>query len=126
MPEDSATMATYTAFVPIDTIDLSDEQVNTIHHATVRFENYIGNGKYVVFLAPPPPIGSPSMTNNGFTIDNVLLRLAAPCPTPQHVRVTRTTFDSVYATWDSIERADAWFVYIGTPGFEIDTVTRYK
>ena len=123
MPEDSATMSTYTAFVPIDTIVLSDEMVNTIHPANVRFENYTGNGKYVVFLAPPPPIGSPSMTGNAFTIDNVLLRLAAPCPTPQHVRVTRTTFDSVYAIWDNTGNPDTWLVYIGTPGFDTGAVT---
>ena len=123
MPEDSASMATYTAFVPIDTIELSDEPINSINPATVRFDNYTGNGKYVVFLAPAPPPSSPSSTYNSFTLDNVTLRVATPCPTPQHVRVTRATFDSVYATWNPTRNANIRLVYIGEPGFDIGSVT---
>ena len=62
---------------------------------------------------------------NGLYLDNVLLRMAAGCPTPQRVRVTRTTFDSVYATWSPTRNADTWLVYIGEPGFEIGSVTPY-
>ena len=75
----------------------------------------------VRFLPPPPDTAMSE--SNGFTLDNVMLRMAAGCPTPQRVRVTRTTFDSVYATWNAIANADTWLVYIGEPGFEIGSVT---
>ena len=63
---------------------------------------------------------------NHFTLDNVMLRIAAGCPTPQRVRVTRTTFDSVYATWNAIANADTWLVYIGESGSHIeDAIPHY-
>ncbi|MBO4307968.1 MAG: choice-of-anchor J domain-containing protein [Bacteroidales bacterium] len=110
---------TYSGLVPVDTIDLSDEPLNSLHDISVRFENYTGNGRYIVFYAPSPGSGMP---NNGFYLDNITLRLSAGCPTPQNVRVTRTTADSVYATWDVVGNPDSWLVYIGTPGFDIGNV----
>ena len=120
----AADISTDSTFVPVDTIDLSDEPINSLHHIAVPFDNYTGNGKYIVIQAPPPPDTAMSEFNH-FTLDNVLLRMAAGCPTPQRVRVTRTTFDSVYATWNSTRNADTWLVYIGEPGFEIGSVTPY-
>ena len=115
-------ISTDSTFVPVDTIDLSDEPINSLHHIAVPFDNYAGNGKYIVIQAPPPPDTAMSEFNH-FTLDNVMLRIAAGCPTPQRVRVTRTTFDSVYATWNLTRNADTWLVYIGEPGFEIGSVT---
>ena len=115
-------ISTDSTFVPVDTIDLGDEPINSLHHIAVSFDNYAGSGKYIVIQAPPPPDTAMSEFN-GFTLDNVMLRMAAGCPTPQRVRVTRTTFDSVYATWNAIANADTWLVYIGEPGFEIGSVT---
>lgn len=102
-------------FVPVDTIDFSDEPVNTIHNATVRFDNYTGNGKYIVLMAPEPT--SATTNSNGFTIDNVTLNIANPCHIPEHVTVTRTTWDSLYATWDGDSNVNSWTLYIGSPGF---------
>ena len=115
-------ISTDSTFVPVDTIDLSDEPINSIHHIAVSFDNYVGNGKYIVIQAPPPPDTAMSEFN-GFTLDNVMLRMSAGCPTPQRVRVTRTTFDSVYATWNSTRNADTWLVYIVEPGLDIGSVT---
>ena len=117
-------ISTDSTFVPVDTIDLSDEPINSLHHIAVSFDNYVGNGKYIVIQAPPPPDTAMS-ESNGFTLDNVMLRIAAGCPTPQRVRVTRTTYNSVYATWNAIANADTWLVYIGEPGFDIGSVTPY-
>ena len=117
-------ISTDSTFVPVDTIDLSDEPINSLHHIAVSFDNYVGSGKYIVIQAPPPPDTAMS-ESNGFTLDNVMLRIAAGCPTPQRVRVTRTTFDSVYATWNAIANADRWLVYIGEPGFHIEDFTPY-
>ena len=114
-------ISTDSTFVPVDTIDLSDEPINSIHHIAVSFDNYAGNGKYIVIQAPPPPDTAMSEFN-GFTLDNVMLRMSAGCPTPQRVRVTRTTFDSVYATWNPTRNADSWLVYVGAPGFDIRSV----
>ena len=115
-------ISTDSTFVPVDTIDLGDEPINSFHHIAVSFDNYVGNGKYIVIQAPPPP-DTLNLEFNSFTLDNVMLRIAAGCPTPQRVRVTRTTFDSVYATWNAIANADTWLVYIGEPGFDIGSVT---
>jgi hypothetical protein len=115
-------ISTDSTFVPVDTIDLGDEPINSFHHIAVSFDNYVGNGKYIVIQAPPPP-DTLNLEFNSFTLDNVMLRIAAGCPTPQRVRVTRTTFNSVYATWNAIANADTWLVYIGEPGFDIGSVT---
>ena len=118
-------ISTDSTFVPVDTIDLSDEPINSLHHIAVSFDNYVGSGKYIVIQAPPPPDTAMS-ESNGFTLDNVMLRMSAGCPTPQRIRVTRTTFDSVYATWNAIANADTWLVYIGEPGSHIeDAIPHY-
>ena len=110
---------TYSGFVPVDTIDLSDEPVSSLHSISVRFENYTGNGRYIVFYTPSPESGMP---NNGFDLDNITLRMAVQCPTVQNIRVTGTTADSVFATWSGTTGADSWLVYIGEPGFDIGCV----
>ncbi len=110
---------TYSGLVPVDTIDLSDEPVSSLHSISVRFENYNGSGRYIVFYTPSPESGMP---NNGFYLDNITLRMAVTCPTVQNVRVTGTTADSVFATWSGTAGADSWMVYIGEPGFEIGSV----
>lgn len=122
----SSDLTTESAFVPVDTIDLSNEQVYSFHPVVVTFENYEGDGKHILIQAAAPD--SSSWTSNYFFIDNVMLRRNAGCPTPQHVRVTRTTADSVFATWDQAMPGDSnhvtgWLVYVGAPGFNIDTVT---
>ena len=120
---DSVGNSRFDGFVPVDTIDFSAEPVSSIHAASVRFENYIGNGKHIIFLAPSPSDSASSLIYNGFDLDNVTLRIAYPCPTPQRVRVTRITADSVYATWSHIDSINFSVVYIGTPGFNIDTAS---
>lgn len=121
---------TYSGFVPVDTLDLSDEPVASLHSFTVRFVNYTGSGRYIVFYAPSPRSDTlPDI--NSFILDNIELRLSRPCPTPEHVRVTRTTADSVFATWDcglhpcgtyGNANPDQWLVYVGAPWFDFDNV----
>ncbi len=120
---------TYSGFVPVDTVDLSDEPVASLHSVTVRFVNYTGSGRYIVFYTPSP--GSDTLPSNGFDLDNIELRLSRPCPTPEHVRVTHVTADSVFATWDcglhpcgadGNANPDQWLVYVGAPGFDIGSV----
>ena len=121
---------TYSGFVPVDTVDLSDEPVASLHSVTVRFVNYTGSGRYIVFYTPSP--GSDTLPSNGFDLDNIELRLSRPCPTPEHVRVTHVTADSVFATWDcglhpcgadGNANPDRWLVYVGAPGFDFGSVT---
>lgn len=123
---------TYSGFVPVDTIDLNDEPFSSLHSVTVSFENYTGDGRYIVFYTPSPE--SETMANNSFAIDNVELRLAAPCPTPENVQVTGTTSDNVYATWDcglypcgtnGNANPDQWLVYVGAPGFDFGSTSSY-
>lgn len=109
-------------FDPIDTIDVSNETINSIHPVAVRFENYTGSGKYITFLAPQLP-DLPSSTNNSFIIDNVVLKVANPCPTPQHVSITHTTHNSVSAAWDGVDGSDSSLVLVGTPGSDIGRFT---
>ena len=120
---------TYSGFVPVDTVDLSDEPVASLHSVTVRFVNYTGSGRYIVFYTPSP--GSDTLPSNGFDLDNIELRLSRPCPTPEHVRVTHVTDDSVFATWDcglhpcgayGNANPDQWLVFVGAPGFDIGSV----
>lgn len=123
---------TYSGLVPVDTVDLSDEPISSLHSVTVRFVNYRGSGRYIVFYTPSP--GSDTLPNNGFDIDNIELRLSRPCPTPEHVRVTRITHNSVLATWDcglhpcgtnGDASPDRWLVYVGAPGFDMGSVSPY-
>ena len=68
---------TDTTFVPVDTIDLTNEPLGSLHSVAVRFEHYTGNGKYVVFMAPVPPADSTAThytIYNSFGIDNITLR----------------------------------------------------
>ena len=106
-------------FVPVDTIDVSNEALNSIHPVAVRFENYTGSGKYITFLAPQLPDSLPSSVYNSFIVDNVVLKVANPCPTPQHVRVTHITHNTVSAEWDGVAGADSSLVFVGTPGADI-------
>ena len=119
---------TYSGFVPVDTVDLNDEPFSSLHSVTVSFANFTGIGRYIVFYAPSPE--SETMANNSFAIDNVELRLAAPCPTPENVQVTGTTSYDVFATWDcglhpcganGNATPDQWLVYVGAPGFDISS-----
>ena len=110
-------------FVPVDTIDVSNEAINSIHPVAVRFANYTGSGKYITFLAPQLPDSLPSSVYNSFIVDNVVLKVANPCPTPQHVRITHITHNTVSATWDSVDQADSSVVLIGAPGADISTFT---
>lgn len=111
------------SFIPVDTIDISNEPPNSIHPVAVRFENYTGNGKYITFLAPQLPDSIPSSIYNSFIIDNVTLKVANPCPTPQHVRVTHLSHNTVSAAWDGVAGADSSLVLIGTLGADISTFT---
>lgn len=117
---------TYSGFVPVDTVDLNDEPFSSLHSVTISFANFTGIGRYIAFYAPSPE--SETMANNSFSIDNVELRLAAPCPTPENVLVTGTTSFDVFATWDcglhpcgtnGNATPDQWLVYVGAPGFDI-------
>lgn len=110
-------------FVPVDAIDVSNEVINSMHPQAVRFENYTGSGKYIVFLAPQLPDSLPTSVNNNFIIDNVTLKVANPCPTPQHVRVTHLSHNSVSATWDGVDQSDSSLVLIGARGADIGTFT---
>ncbi len=110
-------------FVPVDTIDVSNEAINSIHPVAVRFANYTGSGKYITFLAPQLPDSLPSSVYNSFIVDNVVLKVANPCPTPQHVSITHITHNTVSATWDSVDQADSSLVLIGAHGADISTFT---
>ena len=127
---DSTNNVQFSGFVPVETFDLSNEPLGSINPASVRFEDYAGDGKYIVFWAPPVPDSiEPNMYSeiyNSFLLDNVTLKVANPCPTPQHVRVTHTTAYSVSATWDSIDGVDTFRVFVGTPGADISTFTPYN
>lgn len=123
---------TYSGLVPVDTVDLSDEPVASLHSVTVRFVNYTGSGRYIVFYTPSP--GSDTLPSNGFDIDNIELRIAAPCPTPENVQVTGTTSYDVFATWDcglypcgtnGNANPDQWLVYVGAPGFDFGSTSPY-
>ncbi|MBP5189519.1 MAG: hypothetical protein J6031_01230, partial [Bacteroidales bacterium] len=123
---------TYSGFVPVDTIDLNDEPFSSLHSVTVSFANYTGSGRYIVFYAPSPE--SENLANNNFTLDNIELRVAAPCPTPENVQVTGTTSYNVYATWDcglhpcgtnGNTSPNQWLVYVGEPGFDIGSTPPY-
>ncbi|MBQ1408640.1 MAG: fibronectin type III domain-containing protein [Bacteroidales bacterium] len=60
---------------------------------------------------------------NSFLLDNVKLKVANPCPTPQHVQITHTTATSVTASWDYYGNADPFLVFTRTPGNSIQTTT---
>ena len=115
----------FQTFEPVDTIDVSNEAINSIHPVAVRFENYTGSGKYVTFLAPQLPDSIPNSIYNSFVIDNVVLKVANGCPTPQHVSVAYVTHNTVSAVWDSVAGADSSLVLVGTRGTDISTFTPY-
>ena len=128
---DSTNNVQFGGFVPVETFDLSNEPLGSINPASVRFEDYAGDGRYIVFVAPTVPDSSnvPNIYSNiynNFLLDNVTLKVANPCPTPQHVSVTHTTAYSTTATWNSIEGVDTFMVFVGAAGSDISTFTPYN
>ena len=71
---------TYSGFEPVDTIDLNDEPFSSLHSVTVSFENYTGDGRYIVFYAPSP--------ESALNTSTILPPVCAPTETPPPIWTT--------------------------------------
>lgn len=105
----------------IDTIDLTSEAASSIHSIEVSFENYTGNGRYVVFYAPIPElVGSNTYRYNYVYLDDVALRVIPTCYRPTSVALDSVTHDEAFLSWIPDARTDSpsgWKVQYGESGF---------
>ena len=104
----------------IDTIDITSTAASSIHAQEVSFENYTGNGKYVVFYASSPSFVSGTAQYNYIYLDDVVLRLIPTCFWPSEVRLDSVTSESAVISWTPDSRTtnpSYWTVEYGVHGF---------
>ena len=107
-------------FVPVDTIDLSDEATSSVHNIEVSFANYADTGRYILFYAPSMPLGSYTYQYNNFYIDDIALREIPSCYWPSEVVVDSVSTNEVTLTWTPDPRTpspDSWTVEYGPVEF---------
>ena len=105
----------------MDTIDLVDEPASSVHSIEVSFENYTGDGRYVVFYAPIPSlVGSATYRYNYVYIDDVNLRTIPTCFRPESLTTTAISHDSIALAWHPDSRTPSpsgWVLEYGPHGF---------
>ncbi len=90
-------------FVGIDTVNPT---ATTYTNFTVRFEDYIGTGKYIALLAPKT---TGSTYNYGY-VDNILVEVAPIiCNVPTGLTAENISYEYVDLTWDA-NNADSWIL----------------
>ena len=107
-------------FVPVDTIDLSDEPTSSVHNVEVSFANYADTGRYIMFYAPAMPLGSYTYQYNNFYVDDIVLREIPSCYWPSEVVVDSLSAHEVTLTWTPDPRTpspDSWTVEYGPVDF---------
>ena len=112
-----STPGNFNTFDTLQVYDLSSLPASEVMSYNVSLADYQGTGNRIAFLAPVTSSGT-----NYIGLDNVMLSEALDCPTPSNLTLVSATADSVYVAWDASDYPDSWYVYIGTPGFSIDTV----
>ena len=105
----------------MDTIDLSATPASSIHEIEVFFDQYTGEGRYVVFYAPVPELqGTASYAYNYFSVDDVDLTLSPTCFRPSALSIESVGSDEVTLSWVPDARTpnpSSWSVEYGPRGF---------
>ena len=108
-------------WVPVDTIDLSDEATGSVHNVEVNFANYTGTGRYIMFYAPAMDLGSYTYHYNTFYIDDIVLREVPSCYRPVEVALDSVSTDEATLSWTPDSRTPSptggWTVEYGPHGF---------
>ncbi|MBP5536481.1 MAG: fibronectin type III domain-containing protein [Bacteroidales bacterium] len=76
---------------------------------TVSFASYRGAGRHIAIL-------SPNVLNSNNYIDDISVARAVSCPTPDNLRLTDTTANTVTIAWDG-HGASRYIVEYGPDGF---------
>lgn len=121
----SSDITSETAFVPVDTIDLSSEEPSTMRNVEVNFSSYTGTGKYILFYAPVPErTTTVSYHVNNFYIDDITLMVIPSCFRPTAVTADSVANDAVTLRWTPDPRTTSptsWLVEYGPEGFTDET-----
>jgi len=111
----------------IDTIDLTALPASAIESEEVNFASYTGQGKYVVFYAPVPPLsGSNTYAYNHIYVDDIALRVIPNCFWPTSVSLDAVTANGATVRWIPDARTtdpNSWSVEYGVHGFTPGTGT---
>ena len=79
-------------FVPVDTINLSAMSTYAYAEQFVKFNNYLGDGKYIAFRVS-------YASSCGFYIDDVVIDYAPACSPVSNVEVSEITGTTAMVTW---------------------------
>ena len=85
-----------TTFDTVETIDLSNEPVSSIHRILVSLENYEGEGRYIAFKSANTTSTS---TYNYVYLDSVVVDSLPACRWPSALVADSVTDSSVYLSW---------------------------
>ena len=85
-----------TTFDTVETIDLSNEPVSSIHRILVSLENYEGEGRYIAFKSGNTTSTS---TYNYVYLDSVVVDSLPACRWPSALVADSVTDSSVYLSW---------------------------
>ena len=106
-----------TTFTPVDTIDLYNEPVGSIHNVEVFFNNYTGTGRYIALYNSVPPLyGSGTYTYCYNYIDDIVVDYIPSCARVTNVAVDNITRTAATVHWNTVTGATYEIEY-GPQGF---------
>ena len=115
----SSDITTESAFVPVDTIDLTYELSGTVRQVEVDFSSYTGTGKYIMFYAPVMNNGT-TYDYNQFYVDDITLMEIPTCYRPTTVEAIDIASDEITLSWVPDSRTPnptEWQIEYGPVGF---------
>ena len=87
-------------FDTISIADITSSPASSIHDYEVSLASYRGEGSYIAFLAPVPPLqGTATYAYNYIYLDSVVVDLLPACYRPEPVAVGDITANSIDLNW---------------------------
>ncbi|MBR4230186.1 MAG: fibronectin type III domain-containing protein, partial [Bacteroidales bacterium] len=111
-------------FVAVDTIDLHDEALGSVHEISVELSSYSGTGKYIAIYDEVPPLYGTSTYTYSYTyIDDISVNMMSPCGRPSELQAIAVTGNSITLEWLDTVGSSQWEIEYGPTGFELGTGT---
>lgn len=109
-------------FVPVDTLRVT--KADKMRYAEVFFDNYVGTGKHVAFLADLEYNKTLSTSNNSgalLTIDEVNILIAPTCPAVERITLRDISSESLTLNFYHKANSPKFEVKYGPVGFDVET-----
>ncbi len=106
-------------FETIETINLSNEPINTIRAIEIILDQYTGSGSYIAFYAAKTSSG-----NNYIYIDDVVVDPIPACRRPVALSANTITSSGASLSWNCASTSSSYTIALGTTAdFDPDTCT---